>query len=91
MSFQGYGIISNRNPWPSTAYTRIFEGLGLSSTSVPHGCYSWSNPSGDDGVTPAPPHAKTIHGPEKGLWKKIPGAQITYIDPPSWQTTLFCS
>lgn len=23
--------------------------------------------------------------------KKIPGAQITCTDPPSWQTTLFCS
>ena len=67
MPLQDYGIISDGNPWLSTAYTRILKGVGLSLTSVTHGCYSWSNPSGGDGVIPAPLRVKTIRGPEKPL------------------------
>jgi len=88
---QDYGIIPDGNPWISTAYTSILKGVGLSLTSVTHGFNSWSNPSGGDGVIPAPPHVKTVQGPEKPLWKKTQGAQITCTrlqTPYHWSTSL---
>lgn len=91
MPLRVYGIISDGNPWLSTAYTRILKGVGLSLTSVTLGRYSWNNPSGGDRVKPTPPRGKQ-YVVQKSLferkYKELRSPALNILTPHHWSTSL---